>query len=37
MNVKNVNNLYILNPEIINNPGIYSLLTNKYHKAENKM
>lgn len=29
-----VNNLYILNPEIINNPGIYSLLTNKYHKAE---
>lgn len=29
-----VNNLYILNPEVINNPGIYSLLTNKYHKAE---
>ena len=23
-----------MNPEIINNPGIYSLLTNKYHKAE---
>lgn len=29
-----VNNLYMLNPNIINDPGIYSLLTNKYHKAE---
>ena len=28
-----VNNLYILNPEIINDPGIYSLLTTKYHEA----
>ena len=27
------NNLTILNPEIINNPAIYSLLTSKYHKA----
>ncbi len=31
---KNVNNLYMLNPKIINNPGIYSLLSNKYIKAE---
>ena len=30
-----VNNLYMLNPNVINNPGIYSLLTNKYYKAEN--
>lgn len=30
------NNLYMLNPEIINNPGIYSLLTTKYHEAEEK-
>lgn len=30
------NNLYILNPEIINNPGIYNLLTTKYHEAEEK-
>lgn len=29
-----VNNLAILNPELINNPAIYSLLTSKYHKAE---
>lgn len=29
-----VNNLYILNPDIINNSGIYSLLTTKYSKAE---
>lgn len=29
-----VNNLYILNPEAINNPGVYSLLTTKYHLAE---
>lgn len=27
------NNLSILNPRIINNPGIYSLLNNKYFKA----
>lgn len=29
-----VNNLNLLNPEIINNPAIYSLLTSKYHKAQ---
>ena len=29
-----LNNLYVLNPNSINNPGIYSLLTTKYHKAE---
>ena len=31
---KKVNNLAILNPELINNPAIYSLLTSKYHKSE---
>ncbi len=31
-----VNNLYILNPKLINNPGVYSLLTTKYHEAEEK-
>lgn len=31
---KKVNNLAVLNPELINNPAIYSLLTSKYHKAE---
>lgn len=31
-----VNNLYILNPDIINNPGIYNLLTTKYNEAEQK-
>ena len=29
-----VNNLYILNPDIINNPGIYNLLTTKYAEAD---
>ena len=29
-----VNNLNILNPEVINDPAIYSLLTSKYYKAE---
>lgn len=29
-----VNNLAILNPELINNPAVYSLLTSKYHMAE---
>ena len=29
-----INNLSILNPELINNPAIYSLLTAKYHNAE---
>ena len=31
-----VNNLYILNPDTINNPGIYNLLTQKYNKADEK-
>ncbi len=31
-----VNNLYILNPDIINNPGIYNLLTSKYSETEEK-
>lgn len=29
-----VNNLYTLSPEVINNPAIYSLLTSKYHTAD---
>ena len=29
-----VNNLYLLNPDIINNDGIYNLLTKKYKDAE---
>lgn len=29
-----VNNLAVLNPELINNPAVYSLLTSKYHQAE---
>lgn len=32
--VLKTSSLYMLNPNIINNPGIYSLLTTKYHKAE---
>lgn len=32
--VLKTSSLYMLNPDIINNPAIYSLLTNKYHKAE---
>lgn len=31
-----VNNLYVLNPDIINNPGIYNLLATKYSEAEEK-
>ena len=31
-----VNNLYILNPEVVNNDGIYNLLTKKYYDAESK-
>ncbi|MBQ2937427.1 MAG: GHKL domain-containing protein, partial [Clostridia bacterium] len=31
-----VNNLYILNPDVINNPGIYNLLATKYNEAEDK-
>lgn len=33
---KQTNNLNILNPETINNPSIYSLLTNKYYLASEK-
>ena len=33
---KKVNNLYLLDPNIINNPGIYSLLTTKYSEAIEK-
>ena len=29
-----INNLAVLNPELINNPAVYSLLTAKYHQAE---
>ena len=28
------NNIAVLNPDIINNPAIYSILTSKYHKAD---
>ncbi len=31
-----VNNLYVLNPDIINNDGIYNLLTKKYNDADSK-
>ena len=31
-----VNNLYILNPKVINNDGIYNLLTKKYNEADSK-
>ena len=31
-----VNSLYILNPKLINNTGVDSLLTTKYHEAEEK-
>ena len=31
-----VNTLYILNPEVVNNDGIYNLLTKKYYDAESK-
>lgn len=31
-----VNNLYLLNPDSINNPGIYNLLTSKYNEALEK-
>ncbi len=33
---KNVNNIASLNPNLINNPGIYNLLTAKYNKANSK-
>ena len=29
-----LNNLTVLSPEVINNPAIYSLITSKYHKAD---
>ena len=31
-----VNNIATLNPSIINNPGIFNLLSSKYHKADSK-
>mgnify|MGYP001623142814 CR=1 FL=1 len=31
-----VNNLYILNPEVVKNNGIYNLLTTKYYEADSK-
>lgn len=31
-----VNNLYVLNPDLVNNDGIYNLLTKKYYEAESK-
>lgn len=31
-----VNNLYVLNPEVVNNDGIYNLLTKKYNEADSK-
>ena len=31
-----VNNLYVLNPEIVNNDGIYNLIVKKYNEAEQK-
>ena len=31
-----VNNLYILNPDVVNNDGIYNLLTKKYYDADSK-
>lgn len=31
-----VNTLYILNPEVVNNDGIYNLLTKKYYDADSK-
>ncbi len=29
-----INNLNLLSPDVVNNPAIYSLLTNKYYKAD---
>lgn len=34
---KSVNNMGILNPKVINNPAIYSIITNKYYVAIEKM
>lgn len=31
-----VNNLYVLDPDIINNPGVYNLITTKYNEALEK-
>lgn len=31
-----VNTLYVLNPDIVNNDGIYNLITKKYYEAESK-
>lgn len=31
---KEINNMGILDPKIINNPAVYSIITNKYYKAQ---
>lgn len=31
-----VNTLYLLNPSVVNNDGIYNLITKKYHEADSK-
>lgn len=33
--IHNVTNLSILNPEVINSPAVFNLLTSKYYKADN--
>lgn len=33
--IKQVNNLTTLSPKVVNNPGVYNVLANKYHKADN--
>lgn len=33
--IKQVNNLTTLNPQVVNNPAVYNVLANKYHKADN--
>lgn len=35
-NCTKVNNLYVLDPDIINNPGVYNLITAKYNEALEK-
>lgn len=32
--IKQVNNLTTLSPKVVNNPGVYNVLANKYHKAD---
>lgn len=33
---QNVNNLYLLNPSVVNNDGIFNLVTKKYQEADSK-